>query len=57
MSAATMPMHFEREQPGILGAVLLAALVHALLFSVLGSLRNRLITCSWVRCCSAVLVR
>ena len=35
MSAATMPMHFEREQPGILGAVLLAALVHALLFSVL----------------------
>ncbi|NBS58123.1 MAG: TonB C-terminal domain-containing protein [Betaproteobacteria bacterium] len=30
-----MPMHFEREQPGILGSVLLAALVHALLFSVL----------------------
>ena len=35
MNAATMPMHFEREQPGILGSVLLAALVHALLFSVL----------------------
>jgi colicin import membrane protein len=35
MNAATMPMHFEREEPGILGSVLLAVLVHALLFSVL----------------------
>ena len=35
MNAATLPMHFEREEPGILGSVLLAALVHALLFGVL----------------------
>lgn len=35
MTAASMPMHFEREEPGIRGSVVLAVLVHALLFGVL----------------------
>jgi colicin import membrane protein len=30
-----MDMHFEREEPGVLGSVVLAVLVHALLFGVL----------------------
>lgn len=35
MNAATIPIHFEREEPGSLGSVLLAVLVHALLFAML----------------------
>jgi len=35
MNAAAMTMHFEREEPGIRGSVVLAVLVHALLFGVL----------------------
>jgi colicin import membrane protein len=35
MNATTMPMHFEREEPGLFGPLVLAVLVHLLLFGVL----------------------
>src|SRR5471032_7743 len=35
MSIATMPMHLEREEPGVHSSAILAILVHVLLFTVL----------------------
>src|SRR5471032_3302616 len=35
MSIATMPMHLEREEPGVHSSEILAILVHVLLFTVL----------------------
>ena len=35
MSLATVPMHFEREEPGVHSSAVLAVLVHVLLFAVL----------------------